>query len=147
MIVRFSLAGRASEGDGGPGWGLTGSHAGRLSGPSAAMADGDTSGVGDRDAYLAVRAGHGEPGEVAAQVWVEDAESVRFARPVREAEQRGQRDHQVSQDRASRGLSAWTAAWHAIAWPAAARAAVAWTAVVWLVPARRLVAAGFRLTW
>jgi hypothetical protein len=59
------------------------------------VADGDAVGVGDRDADPAVRAGGGECGKVAAQVRVENAQSVPFAGPVREAEQRGQRENQV----------------------------------------------------
>jgi len=68
------------------------------------VADGDAVGVGDGDAGLGVRAGGGEGGEVAAQVRVEDAEAVGLAGAVREAEQRGQREDQVRQDRAARRL-------------------------------------------
>jgi len=59
------------------------------------MADGGAVGVGDRDAYPAVRAGGGEFGKVTAQVRVENTQSVPFAGPFREAEQRGQRENQV----------------------------------------------------
>lgn len=70
------------------------------------MPDCDAVRIGDRDAYLGVRAGGGEFGKVAAKVRVEDAQSVPFTWAVCEAKQRGQRKSQIRQDRADPGLPA-----------------------------------------
>src|ERR1700749_1697369 len=69
------------------------------------MADGYAVRVGDRDADPAVRAGCGELRELTAQIRIEDAQSVTFAGPVREAKQRGQRKNQLRQDRPACWLS------------------------------------------
>jgi len=57
------------------------------------MADRDAIGIGDRNAESAVRADGCEDSEITAQVRVEDAKPVRFARLPRKPEQRGQREH------------------------------------------------------
>jgi hypothetical protein len=71
------------------------------------MANSDAIRVRDRDAYLGVRAGGGDCGEVAAKVRVENTEPVAFAGPVCEAKQGGQRENQVRQDRAGSGRCAF----------------------------------------
>ena len=59
------------------------------------MADGNAVRVGHGDAYLAVGAGGGELGEVAAQSRIENTEPVPFAGTVRAAKQCGQRKRKV----------------------------------------------------
>lgn len=61
------------------------------------MTDGDAIVVGDGYAPLAARAAGGSGREVAAEAGIERAEAVAHSRPVSQAKERRQRDHQLGQ--------------------------------------------------
>ena len=145
VMVRF-ISGRERH----QGSGQACGRAGESAGPYAAMADRDAVGVGDGDAEGGVRAEGGGGGEGAAQGRVEGAEAVSLAGPLGQAEEGGEREHQVRQrrrgpagrpqerrSRCGRGRSPVAAgAWSGVVagaagggrLTAASRAAGAWTA-------------------
>jgi hypothetical protein len=68
------------------------------------MGDRDAVGAGDRYTQPGPGAGDGGDGEFTAQVRVERAEAVVLAGALGQAEQRGQREHQVRQPERGRWI-------------------------------------------